>query len=82
MFNTIKIAQDIPLITKSQVIADGQTMSKSEIYKNEGNNCYKTKQYEKAYRFYTKAIAENGSDSILYTNRAICSLNMKKYVLF
>lgn len=57
-------------------------MSKSEVYKTAGNKCYKAKEFEKAYRIYSKAIAENSSYPVLYLNRSVCSLNMKKYVSF
>lgn len=67
------------MITKIQATADSQTMSRSEIYKIEGNKSYKAKEFEKAYRFYSKAIAVNSSESLLYTNRAMCSFNMNKY---
>lgn len=57
-------------------------MSKSEVYKTAGNKCYNAKEFEKAYRIYSKAIAENSSYPVLYLNRSVCSLNMKKYVSF
>lgn len=52
-------------------------------FKNQGNDCYKFKQYKNAIEYYTKALeVECKVDAInvaLYVNRAACNLELKNY---
>ncbi|CUM47103.1 uncharacterized protein AC631_04838 [Debaryomyces fabryi] len=52
-------------------------------FKNQGNDCYKAKQYTTAVGYYTKGLEiDCGVDSInsaLYLNRAACNLELKNY---
>lgn len=44
-----------------------------------GNDAYKSKDYNKAINFYTKAIQANPNDPSFYSNRALCYFNMENY---
>ena len=44
-----------------------------------GNVAFKKKKYEVAEQFYSKALEKNLDSRSLWTNRAICRNNMKKY---
>lgn len=52
-------------------------------FKNQGNDCYKAKQFSNAIDYYNKALAVDGkSNSVkaaLYLNRAACNLELKNY---
>ncbi|ODQ82006.1 hypothetical protein BABINDRAFT_58918 [Babjeviella inositovora NRRL Y-12698] len=52
-------------------------------FKNQGNDCYKGKQYKNAIEFYTKGLEMKcGVDALeasLYLNRAACNLELKNY---
>ncbi|TFK49913.1 hypothetical protein OE88DRAFT_1736222 [Heliocybe sulcata] len=48
--------------------------------KNEGNLLYARGEYEKAYHKYTEAIEKNGEVAVYYSNRAACSLALKRYI--
>lgn len=52
-------------------------------FKNQGNECYKAKQYKTAVDYYTKGLdVDCGVDSVttpLYLNRAACNLELKNY---
>jgi tetratricopeptide (TPR) repeat protein len=48
-------------------------------FKNEGNEYFKKKEYQKAVESYTKAINLNPMDPSYYGNRAASYLGMKKY---
>lgn len=52
-------------------------------FKNQGNECFKSKQFQHAYKYYTQGLeADSGVDSLtvaLYINRAACSLKLKNY---
>lgn len=52
-------------------------------FKNQGNDCYKAKQFRDAIEYYTKALAvKAGVDDIdiaCYINRAACNLELRNY---
>ncbi|KAH7930148.1 hypothetical protein BV22DRAFT_77745 [Leucogyrophana mollusca] len=48
--------------------------------KNEGNALYTRHDYVGAFAKYTKAIAVDGENAVLYANRSACNLEMKKYL--
>jgi tetratricopeptide (TPR) repeat protein len=65
------------------------TNDKATQYKNEGNEYFKKKEYEKAIESYTNAISKlilsfflllglNPMDPSYYGNRAACWLGLKK----
>ena len=56
------------------------SQAKAAECKAEGNALFAKKKYALAYAKYTDAIAEDGSNAILYANRAACSLSMCKWV--
>jgi stress-induced-phosphoprotein 1 len=47
--------------------------------KEQGGAAFKAKEFDKAIDLYTKAIAENGSDHTLYSNRSACFYNQNKF---
>jgi stress-induced-phosphoprotein 1 len=49
--------------------------------KEQGNDQFKAKNFEKAIEFYTKAIEENPGDHTIYGNRSASYHNLKKYEL-
>jgi tetratricopeptide (TPR) repeat protein len=53
--------------------------SKAAQLKDEGNIFYAQQNYLQAYIKYSEAIAEDQSNAVLYTNRAACCLEMKKF---
>lgn len=48
--------------------------------KNKGNEEFKLKNYDKAISYYTEAIASKGDEAVAHTNRALCYINLKKYL--
>lgn len=62
---------------------DGEPDEVATNFKNQGNDCFKFKQYKNAIQYYTQALdVECGVDSInvaLYVNRAACNLELKNY---
>lgn len=62
---------------------DGEPDEIATNFKNQGNDCYKGKQYKDAIDFYTQGIeVDCGVESItiaLYLNRAACNIEMKNY---
>lgn len=46
--------------------------------KDEGNVFFAQKEFAKASAKYTQAIKLDGSNAILYANRAACHLNLKR----
>jgi hypothetical protein len=56
------------------------SQAKAEEQKAEGNALFAKKKYALAYAKYSDAIAEDGSNAILYGNRAACSLSMRRWV--
>ena len=58
----------------------------SEVYKNEGNDEYKKKNFSSAIYFYTEGIKVNCKDeelnAKLYSNRAAAHFNLGKKLLY
>ncbi|EGW34777.1 uncharacterized protein SPAPADRAFT_132884 [Spathaspora passalidarum NRRL Y-27907] len=52
-------------------------------FKNQGNDCYKVKQYKNAIEYYNKGLevecGRKDIESALYLNRAACNLELKNY---
>uniref|UniRef100_A0AC35UA66 RING-type E3 ubiquitin transferase n=1 Tax=Rhabditophanes sp. KR3021 TaxID=114890 RepID=A0AC35UA66_9BILA len=48
-------------------------------YKAKGNRLFQEAKYELALGFYTKAIIQDPSVSIFYSNRALCYLHLKQW---
>lgn len=48
-------------------------------FKNKGNTFVKNKEYESAVKMYSRAIELCNDDSIFYSNRSQCYLNLEKY---
>jgi len=48
-------------------------------FKAEGNACFKARQFSEACDWYTKAIAADGSNAILYSNRSGAYYELKQY---
>lgn len=62
---------------------DGEPDEIATNFKNQGNDCFKAKQYHNAIEYYNKALeVDCGVDDItksLYLNRAACNLELKNY---
>ncbi|KAK6456139.1 uncharacterized protein RJT20DRAFT_41928 [Scheffersomyces xylosifermentans] len=62
---------------------DGEPDEIATNFKNQGNDCYKSKNYKAAINYYTKGIeVDCGVDTItsaLYLNRAACQLELKNF---
>lgn len=62
---------------------DGEPHEVAANFKNQGNDCYKLKQYKDAVQYYTQGLEVEQSDesitSALYLNRAACNLELKNY---
>ena len=58
----------------------------AEVYKNEGNNEYKKKNFNNAIYFYTEGIKVSCKDeelnATLYSNRAAARFNLGEKLLF
>jgi hypothetical protein len=46
--------------------------------KEEGNRLFVAKKYSEALVKYSEAIALDGSNAVLYANRAACAFNLNK----
>jgi len=58
---------------------EGNNKDKALQYKNQGNEFFKRKDYNKAIEAYTKAINLNPMDATYYGNRAACYFNLRNY---
>jgi Flp pilus assembly protein TadD len=47
--------------------------------KAEGNALFVKKDFAGAYKKYTEALEHDGKNAILYSNRAACSIGLKRY---
>lgn len=56
-------------------------MSTSKELKDEGNEFFKKKEYEKAIELYSQAISLEPNDHVLYSNRSACYVNLNKHEL-
>jgi len=71
--------------TKPKFNKDGSPMSQAQSLKEDGNEMFKSSQYEKAVEFYTRAIAlctelELEDKAAMYNNRAACYSQHHNYV--
>lgn len=48
--------------------------------KNKGNECFKIKKYNEALKYYNDAINFKKDEPIAYSNRAICYINLGKFL--
>ena len=48
-------------------------------FKEQGNNAFKTKDFDTAIKFYTQAIEENPTDHTIYGNRSAAYYSLKKH---
>lgn len=76
--------EDRPEIEALKSLAyEGEPDEIAENFKNQGNDCYKSKNYKDAVEFYTKGINVccnvKHIEAALYLNRAACNLELKNY---
>ncbi|GEQ67061.1 hypothetical protein JCM33374_g724 [Metschnikowia sp. JCM 33374] len=75
--------ENVGLEALKSLAYDGEPDEIATNFKNQGNDCFKTKQYKDAIEYYTKGLdMDCGVDSItvpLYVNRAACNLELKNY---
>ena len=68
-----------------EIIAIIFVVAIAEVYKNEGNNEYRKKNFNSAIHFYTEGIEVNCKDedlnAKLYSNRAAAHFNFGKKLL-
>lgn len=70
--------KDIPLLETNKTVKDDEEQEKKDLidkFKTQGNDCYKSKEFEKSIVKYTEAlevcpISFNSERSVLYGNRA------------
>ncbi|CAF2699156.1 unnamed protein product [Rotaria sp. Silwood2] len=70
------VARDIRAKTSVSLTLDAW-----EELKENGNACFKQKQWTEAMNYYTQALRLNQKQPILYANRALCEINLTKYEL-
>ncbi|GME84452.1 unnamed protein product [Ambrosiozyma monospora] len=62
---------------------EGEPHEVATNFKNQGNDCYKAKQYKDAIEFYTKGLdvccGKDDINAALYLNRCACNLELKNY---
>lgn len=75
--------ENIGLEALKSLAYDGEPDEIATNFKNQGNDCFKAKQYKNAVEYYTKGLDVNCDvDAIniaLYINRAACNLELKNY---
>lgn len=78
-----KGGENIGLEALKSLAYDGEPDEIATNFKNQGNDCFKAKQYKSAVEYYTKGLDANCDvDAIniaLYINRAACNLELKNY---
>ncbi|GMG40261.1 unnamed protein product [Ambrosiozyma monospora] len=62
---------------------EGEPHEVATNFKNQGNDCYKARQYKDAIEFYTKGLdvccGQEDINAALYLNRCACNLELKNY---
>ena len=62
---------------------EGEPHEIAENFKNQGNDCYRAKQYQNAIVYYTKGIdvgcEVDSINATLHVNRAACNMELKNY---
>lgn len=75
--------ENVGLEALKSLAYDGEPDEIATNFKNQGNNCFKFKQYKNAVEYYTQGLeVECKVDAInvaLYVNRAACNLELKNY---
>lgn len=75
--------ENVGLEALKSLAYDGEPDEIATNFKNQGNDCFKTKQYKDAVEFYTKGLdmdcGVNEINVALYINRAACNLELKNY---
>ena len=51
----------------------------SSHYKQQGNDCFKKRNFEEAIKYYSLAIQYSKNNSVLYTNKSLCYLKLNKF---
>lgn len=75
--------ENVGLEALKSLAYDGELDEIATNFKNQGNDCFKFKQYKNAVEYYTKGLeVDCNVDAInvaLYVNRAACNLELKNY---
>lgn len=75
--------ENVGLEALKSLAYDGEPDEIATNFKNQGNDCFKFKQYKNAVEYYTQGLeVECKVDAInvaLYVNRAACNLELKNY---
>ncbi|KAJ3343379.1 TOM (translocase of outer membrane) complex component [Gonapodya sp. JEL0774] len=66
------------LATANAKLTPAEKADRSKAAKNRGNKLYEQKRYKEAVEAYTEAIEYNPDDSVFYSNRAACFMNLSK----
>lgn len=65
------------------LVFDGEPHEVAGNFRNQGNECFKSKQYKQAAQYYTQGLEVNCEDAslnmALHLNRAACELELKNY---
>lgn len=61
------------------VLAISMAGSQYETLKDNGNQKFKTKNYEEALNLYTQALSLNENGLLAYSNRAMCHINLGRF---
>ncbi|PAA88107.1 hypothetical protein BOX15_Mlig005775g2, partial [Macrostomum lignano] len=79
----LKLVSLMGLSECQQEIANfaGVSIGDWEKLKSEGNEHYKKGRWLEAMTCYTKAIQSNANNAVLYSNRALCEINLRKFDL-
>lgn len=64
-----------PILFTPTTMSEG---SKAQQLKADGNKLFSQQDFKGAYAKYSEAIAEDGTNAVLYANRAACSIGLKK----
>ncbi|KAL1915347.1 uncharacterized protein VTP21DRAFT_6805 [Calcarisporiella thermophila] len=71
------------LMALQSLVYDGTPEEIAENFKNQGNDCFKTRQFQDAIKHYTQGLEAKCSDSALneqlYVNRAAANLELQNY---
>lgn len=75
--------ENVQLEALRSLAYDGTPEEVATNFKNQGNDCFRVRQYQDAYRYYTlgleAASSDAGLNAALYVNRAACSLQLRNY---
>ena len=51
----------------------------AEKEKQKGNECFRSKEFDEAYMYYSRSLFFDNSNHIVYANRAMANLRLKKF---